>query len=151
MSACGASEVYDDTCRNTLETTTGRLARLLGTPSTQAKRDTISEWDIARIIVTPLLAALSPPVLLPCQHSQPLSSKGHSSDEAASEGSQDEEATAMLAETDEGKGWPMDGLTLCRGALWQIWGSDVDHAQIKEIRQGDYPLNAGTLMHFDLV
>ena len=72
MSACGASEVYDDTCRNTLETTTGRLARLLGTPSTQAKRDTISEWDIARIIVTPLLAALSPPVLLPCQHSQPL-------------------------------------------------------------------------------
>ena len=56
----------------------------------------------------------------------------------------------MLAQSEEEKEWPMASWTVCQGALWQIWGSGVDHAQTKEVHQGDDPLNAGMRMHFDL-
>ena len=143
------------------ETTIGKLASLLGLPSTQANRSAISEWDLARIIISPLLAPFSPASPACNQPHEALPSAGPPSTGAASEGmpsegpsaealpsqaQQEAEVLATATETEEQAEWPADTVTVCHGALWQIEGCDVGHAQIKEIRQGDDPLNIGMLL-----
>ncbi|KAK9822566.1 hypothetical protein WJX74_005522 [Apatococcus lobatus] len=134
----------------TAETTVGKLASLLSTPSAQAKGKAIGEWDIARIIVTPLLAAISPPTPVLAKPSQVPLSNGPSSDALSSDGNPNAdgtEATAMMVENEEvGDVWSADGLTVCRGALWQITGCDVEHAWIREVQLGDDPLNTGATL-----
>ena len=139
-----------------LETTIGKLASLPGLPSEQANRSTISEWDLARVIVTPLLSTLSPSAPgrgLPHEAvssarnpSEAPSVEGPASEALSSQGHRDAAASAMSAEIEEQAVWPADSMTVCHGALWQIEGCDAEHVHIKEVWQGNDPLNIGMFL-----
>lgn len=49
----------------------------------------------------------------------------------------------MATKVEERPEWPANSVMVCHGSLWQIEGCNVEHAQIKEIRQGNDPLNVG--------
>lgn len=49
----------------------------------------------------------------------------------------------MANEVKEQPQWPAKSVMVCHGAMWQVEGCNVELVQIKEIRQGNGPLNVG--------